>query len=121
MEYSIGEFAKLVGLSEYTLRYYEKEGIISLQRNRGQRRFFSEDDINWLDFIKRLKDTGMPLKEIREYARLRQQGPATMAERLSLLRRHKAKVLKVIADWRNNLDNLKAKIAFYEENINSEP
>lgn len=70
MEYSIGDFSKLTGLGIHTLRYYEHEGLIAPERNSGNRRCYSDKDLAWTYFIKRLKDTGMPIKEIKHYAKL---------------------------------------------------
>lgn len=80
MEYSIGEFSKLTGLGIHTLRYYEQEGLIAPERNSGNRRCYSDKDLTWIAFIKRLKDTGMPIKEIRHYAELRAAGDPTLSE-----------------------------------------
>ena len=71
MEYSIGEFSKLTGLGIHTLRYYEQEGLIAPERNSGNRRCYYDKDLTWIEFIKRLKDTGMSIKEIKYYAELR--------------------------------------------------
>ena len=71
MEYSIGDFSRLTGLGIHTLRYYEHEGLITPERNSGNRRCYSDKDLTWIEFIKRLKDTGMPIKEIKHYAELR--------------------------------------------------
>lgn len=57
----IGEMAKAVGISEYTLRYYEKKGLIRVRCNNAGRRCYDESDMEWIKFIKRLKDTGMLL------------------------------------------------------------
>ena len=75
MEYSIGEFSKLTGLGIHTLRYYEQEGLIAPERNSGNRRCYSDKNLTWIAFIKRLKDTGMPIKEIKHYAELRVNPP----------------------------------------------
>ena len=71
MEYSIGDFSKLTGLGIHTFRYYEHEGLIAPKRNANNRRCYSDKDLAWAYFINRLKDTGMPIKEIRHYAKLR--------------------------------------------------
>ena len=71
MDYSIGEFSKVTGLGIHTLRYYEHENLIIPLRNANNRRRYSEKDIAWIAFIKRLKATGMPIKEIKKYAALR--------------------------------------------------
>jgi len=85
MEYSIGEFSKKVSISIDTLRYYEKEKLILPNRNKSNRRVYGESDIIWMDFIKKLKQTGMPIKDIQHYAILRYQGDSTIEERMSLL------------------------------------
>ena len=74
MDYSIGEFSKVTGLGIHTLRYYEHENLIIPLRNASNRRRYSEKDIAWIAFIKRLKATGMPIKEIKKYAVLRAKG-----------------------------------------------
>lgn len=66
MDYSIGEFSKATGLGIHTLRYYEHENLIIPLRNSSNRRRYSEKDIAWIAFIKRLKATGMPIKEIKK-------------------------------------------------------
>ncbi|MDE7429922.1 MAG: MerR family transcriptional regulator, partial [Lachnospiraceae bacterium] len=89
MEYSIGDFSKLTGLGIHTLRYYEHEGLITPKRNSGNRRCYSDKDLTWIEFIKRLKDTGMPIKEIKHYAELRAAGDPTLSERMEMLVQHR--------------------------------
>ena len=78
---TIGEIAKKTDLSESTLRYYEKKGLLRVGRDHNGRRHYEESDIAWIKFIRRLKETGMLLKEIRRYAQLRYRGETTMPER----------------------------------------
>lgn len=61
----ISEFSKRTGVSPSTLRYYEDKGLIRVRRDAGGRRDYSEQDAEWVKFIKRLKDTGMGLNEIK--------------------------------------------------------
>jgi DNA-binding transcriptional MerR regulator len=78
----IGEFAKRVGLTEYTIRYYEKAGVLqAAKRNGSGFRDFDESDLAWMEFVQRLKATGMPLEKIVRYAELRAAGDGTKAER----------------------------------------
>ena len=83
--YSIGEFSKLVGMPTDTLRYYEKLDLITPARSHTNKREYSDADIQWIAFIKRLKSTGMPMKQIQAYAQLRDIGDATIVERLYVL------------------------------------
>ncbi|EAD5716930.1 MerR family transcriptional regulator [Listeria innocua] len=87
MNYTIGAFSKEVGLSIDTLRYYEKEKLILPKRNEINRRIYDSSDITWINFIKKLKQTGMPIKNIKEYAKLRYLGDQTIEQRMTLLYR----------------------------------
>ncbi|MCH4001233.1 MAG: MerR family transcriptional regulator [Lacticaseibacillus paracasei] len=110
MGYPIGKFSKMVSLSIDTLRYYEKERLIIPARDQNNRRTYSEADQRWIAFIKRLKATGMPIKEIKTYARLRYQGNITIDERLQLLFTQKNR----LTAQRQEID---AHIAFLENKI----
>lgn len=110
MGYPIGKFSKMVSLSIDTLRYYEKERLIIPARDQNNRRTYSEADQRWIAFIKRLKATCMPIKEIKTYARLRYQGNSTIDERLQLLFTQKNR----LTAQRQEID---AHIAFLENKI----
>ena len=64
MEYSIGEFSRKTGLGIHTLRYYEHEGLLLPERTAANRRRYSERDVEWVAFLLRLKETGMPIREV---------------------------------------------------------
>lgn len=117
MNYSIGEFSKLTNVSEYTLRYYEKEKLILPKRTENGRRCYSENDARWIEFIKRLKDTNMPIKEIQKYAELRAAGDCTMNERMKLLIKHRIELIDQINKANENLKKLDEKITYYENAI----
>ena len=117
---TIGEIAKATNISEYTLRFYEKKGLIRVKRDNIGRLCFEESDIAWIKFIQRLKDTGMLLKNIEKYAQLRYEGNATMPERLSMLQEHRKYVLEQQRKWADYLENLDNKIAFYKDSIANE-
>lgn len=114
---TIGEIAKKTDLSESTLRYYEKKGLLRVGRDHNGRRDYEESDIAWIKFIRRLKETGMLLKEIRRYAQLRYRGETTMPERLDMLQKHRKYILKQLKKWNEYLQNLDDKIAFYQESM----
>lgn len=117
MGYAIGEFSSITGVSIYTLRYYEKENLIAPERKENGRRLYSDGDISWIQFIKRLKDTGMPIKEIQKYARLRSKGGTTLEERLEMLISHRGVLENRIAALREHLENLDEKIVYYKAEI----
>ena len=116
MEYSIGEFSKLTGLGIHTLRYYEQEGLIAPERNSSNRRCYSDKDLTWIAFIKRLKDTGMPIKEIRHYAELR-TSISTLSERMEMLVQHRQALNEQIARLQEHKIKLDEKIEFYRNEI----
>ncbi len=117
MSYSIGEFSAITNLTIDTLRYYEKEQLIFVTRDAVGRRRYTEADIRWILFIKRLKDTGMPIKKIKTYAYLRYQGDITLFERLDILERHRLLVLEEKAKWESHLKHLEEKISLYKNKI----
>ena len=117
MKYSIGDFAKLTGLGIHTLRYYEHEGLIAPERNSSNRRCYSDKDFTWIEFIKRLKDTGMPIKEIKHYAKLRAAGNPTLSERMEMLAQHQQALNEQIAQLQEHKIKLDEKIEFYKKEI----
>lgn len=112
---TIGEFSKITGISAYTLRYYEKKGLLRVNRNHAGRRDYNAKDIEWVKFIKRLKDTGMLLRDIKHYSDLRYQGDNTIEERMELLVRHRKSVVAEQKRWEEYLRNLDEKIEIYRK------
>lgn len=110
---TIGEFSKETGIRPSTLRYYEAKGLIRVERDSGGRRIYARKDVEWVQFLQRLKDTGMHLKDIRTYAELRYAGDSTMSERLQLLERHQTYVEDQRLLWDTCAENLRRKISWY--------
>ena len=117
MEYSIGEFSRLTNLGIHTLRYYEHENLIMPKRNSSNRRCYSDKDLAWIEFIRRLKDTGMPIKEIQHYAKLRTKGYLTLNERMEMLTVHRESLNEQIKVLREHMAKLDDKIDFYRHEI----
>ena len=117
LEYSIGEFSKLTNLGIHTLRYYEHEHLITPGRNSSNRRCYTDKDLAWIDFIKRLKDTGMPIKEIQHYAELRAKGEPTLSERMEMLISHRKALNEQINQLQEHMGKLDKKIEFYRQEI----
>jgi len=117
MGYAIGEFSSMIGISAHTLRYYEKESLIIPGRKENGRRFYSDGDVAWIQFIKRLKDTDMPIKEIQKYAWLRAEGDSTLEERMKVLMQHQAVLKDKITAMQEHLANLDDKISYYKAEI----
>ena len=114
---TIGEIANKTNLPASTLRYYEKKGLLRVDRDENGRRYYKESDIEWIKFIRRLKETGMFIKDIQHYSELRYIGSITMPERLKILRLHRKYVLEQQLKWTEYLQNLDDKIEFYQQSV----
>lgn len=114
--------ADLTGLSAPTLRYYESVGLIDpVERGaRGERRYDARD-LRWLEFVQRLRDTGMPIREMRRFAELRRGGEETVAARRELLAGHRDRVRGRIESLRRDLDGIEAKLARLANGADFEP
>jgi len=110
----IGELAARTGVSAYTLRYYERIGLLPrAARGLSGHREYDESILAWIDFLGRLKTTGMPISGMLRYARLREDGAATVAARRLLLEEHRDAVRAHVAELQDCLAVLDAKIAGY--------
>ncbi len=113
---SIQEMAEHTGLTAHTLRYYERIGLIQpVDRASSGHRRYSESDIGWVEFLKRLRATGMPIREMQTYAGLLWQGDQTVEERRKLLERHRARVMQRVEELTDYLAVLDMKISHYKE------
>jgi len=103
-------------ISIYTLRYYEKIGLLSfVKRNENGVREFSKEDIVTLNTVYRLKQTGMSLKDIKNYLELVDKGIESISERKEMFREQKIKVQQQIIDLQNALKTINGKLHYYEE------
>ena len=110
---TIGEAAQRTGLSVDTLRYYERAGLIDRVRRAPNGRRYEEIDLLWLAFLRRLRATGMPIAQMRRFARLRDAGDATAGERRELLEAHARIVRDRLAELSEDLDIVERKITHY--------
>ena len=120
---SIAEAAEASGLSAYTLRYYEQIGLIAPIGRRSGARRYSDADMRWLDFLVRLRATGMSMRDMQRYAQLLRIGnasAASMAERQALLEDHAERLETGIRAQRETLAYIRKKIRLYEE-LRAEP
>lgn len=112
----IGELARRSGLSAHTLRYYERIGlIVRADRDRAGQRDYDASVLTWIEFLGRLKMTGMPIRDMLHYAHLAREGGRTSAERRDLLSRHRESVRSHVAELNSCLRVLDEKIASYAD------
>jgi DNA-binding transcriptional MerR regulator len=115
---TVAQMSAATGVTAHTLRYYERAELIRpVARNSGNQRRYSAADVEWVKFLLRLRETGMPIAPMREYATLRERGPVTTGPRLRLLEAHQAGLREQIARLRTHDKALAAKIATYRDDL----
>ncbi|WP_261810628.1 MerR family transcriptional regulator [Levilactobacillus humaensis] len=115
MSYSIGQVADKLSISPYTLRYYDKEGLLPfVDRNQAGRRRFKDNDFNFLEVIVCLKEAGVPVKQIGNFIDLCMTGDTTLEDRYDFLNEHEAKLEAKMARLQHTLDFLRWKKWYYK-------
>lgn len=111
--YSPGEVAEKTGFSLDTLRYYERIGLLAgIDRTPAGRRIFDDGDLAWLNILRCLRDTGMPIAQMRRYADL-SRDPSTAGERRELLEAHDADLSRRIDELIMQRAHIREKIRYY--------
>ncbi len=119
MGYTIKQVSERTNLSAHVLRFYEKEGLLSnINRSKSGIRSYSEDDLEWLGLICCLKNTGMSLKQIKEFMDLSAEGKKTLKQRCEILIEHKKNVEAQIQEMYKHLDKVSHKIDHYTKQYN---
>lgn len=111
--YSISQMAKRFEIEPHTLRFYEKEGLIAPERTESGIRAYTEEDVSRLEMAMCLKSTGMPLKDIKRYFDLVDQGDDTLDERLKIFTDQRQHVLDQIEELQKYLCKIEHKIEWY--------
>ncbi|WP_169726912.1 MerR family transcriptional regulator [Nakamurella lactea] len=114
MTYTPAETVQRSGFTIETLRYYERIGLLAdIQRDAGGHRMFSDADLEWLEVLKCLRDTGMPIAAMRRYAELA-LNDGSLEERMHTLADHDEAVSQQIELLHQQQRHLRDKIAYYE-------
>ena len=115
--WTIREAAEKSGLSQHTLRWYERIGLLGhIERGSDGRRRFSDGDLDWLVLLSKLRATGMRIRDMQLYAELVRSG-AREQERLDLLQRHRELVIQALAEQQECLRLLDSKIKIYQRRV----
>lgn len=115
-ELTIQQVAQTTGLSVHTLRYYERCDLIApIHRASNGHRRYSAQDIRWIQFLTKLRRTGMPIRQIQQYAKLLRQQPDAVHERQALLEAHRQTVVEHLQELQQNLAVIDWKIQHYKE------
>ncbi len=111
----IGDVARISGLSIDTLRYYDRAGLLGdVRRDGGGRRVFDRDALGLLDVVLRLRRTGMPIEEVRQFVDQVRAGDSERGGRLALLQAHRTRVTASIEQLHDDLAVIDWKIAAYQ-------
>lgn len=113
---TIQQIARATGLSAYTLRYYEQIGLIDpIPRAANGHRRYRDEDRHWIDFLLRLRSTGMPVQQMLHYAKLRRAGNSlgSVAERKAMLEQHTLALELQLHELQENVALMHRKIATY--------
>ena len=113
---TIQEVVQATGLSAHTLRYYERVGLIHfIEREENTHRRYTADDVGWIDFLTKLRATGMSIKDMQKYAELQRRGDETLPERIEMLKSLRDKVEAHMDELNEHLKLIYYKIEFYQK------
>jgi MerR family transcriptional regulator, aldehyde-responsive regulator len=115
------EMAAATDVSVDTLRYYEREGLLArIGRTDGGQRRYSSDDVAWVQVLRCFRTTAMPIRTMREFARLVSIGDGARGERLAFLQHHRNDIVGQIEDLQRALRTIDAKITAYSEDTSAQ-
>jgi len=118
---TISEVSEKFGIPQDTLRYYERIGLIPrVNRNESGVRDYTEDDCNWVEFIKCMRGAGLSIRVLKKYVSLFQQGDSTIEARKGILMEQRRCLAERINEMRKTLDRLDYKIEMYENVLMAE-
>ena len=115
---TITEVSKKFDISQDTLRYYERIGLIPrVNRNKSGIRDYTEEDCRWVEFIKCMRSAGLTIEVLIEYVAMFQQGAETSEARKELLIEQRKQLIIRMEDMKKTLERLDYKIARYEQAV----
>ncbi len=116
---SIAEAARRTGLTVYTLRYYERSGMLPKppRRTSGGSRRYHAAELHWIQVCTRLRGVGMPIVLIRRYIDLVRSGPGNEGERLELFESHRAQIIDELSTLNERLQLMDHKIDTYRQRM----
>lgn len=115
---TISEVSRKYAISMDTLRYYERIGLLpSVKRTESGIRDYTKEDCNWVDFIKCLRNAGLPIEVLIEYVALFRQGDSTIEARKELFIEQRRQLIEKMENIQKTLERLDYKIAKYEQHL----
>ncbi|MDB5185210.1 MAG: MerR family transcriptional regulator [Candidatus Saccharibacteria bacterium] len=110
----------MTGLSEYTLRYYERLGLIDdVQRDASGHRRYSNKDVEWLIFLATFREMGMSIQEMLKFAGMKRSGLHAAPDRKAFLEAYRAKLSDEVRDRANVIELIDWKLHILDQKIAS--
>jgi DNA-binding transcriptional MerR regulator len=117
-ELTIQQVSERTRVSAYTLRYYERIGLLDdVSRASSGHRRYTEHDLAWISMLRRLRGTGMSIRQMQEFAHLRRQGPQSLPQRLAFLERHLQEVQAHQRETAEHIAVIEAKIQLHRAQL----
>ena len=117
--YKVKEIAKLLNMSEHTVRYYTDMGLVpSLKRDKNGNRLFDEQSKNWLIGIKNLRGSGMSIQAVKDYVNLCLQGESTLEKRYDIILEQKKKLEEQLKEMNQSYQYIEHKANWYLDIMN---
>ncbi len=113
----IAEVSKKFDLSQDTLRYYERIGLIPFVKRRSGIREYTEEDCRWIEFIKCMRNAGLPIDVLIEYVTLFEHGYETIQARKKLLIKQRRILMDKVEEMKKTIERLDYKIERYEKTV----
>lgn len=118
MNYTIRQVAEKMGVTVPTLRYYDKEGLLPfVDKKPNGTRVFKDEDFQGLNIITCMKNSGMPIKDIKKFMDLCNEGDSKLQERLEIFLERKEVVQKQMEELNKVMETINYKIWYYETAI----
>ncbi len=115
---TIQQAAEQTGLTAHTLRYYERADLIpTVGRAPSGHRRYSEEDLAWIEFVKCLRSTGMPIADVQRYVQLEQRADGGAAERLEIMEVHRNRLRERIEELTGFLERIEGKVDRYRKHL----
>ena len=117
MIYTLKQFAGMFSATEHTIRYYTDIGLLPCQRDKGNRRVFNEESVNWMQGITCLKGCGASIEDIKEYCDLCRQPESreTLCARYQIILRQQEQAYKRIEEAKATAAYMDEKVQHYQQ------
>lgn len=112
---TISEVSKKYDISTDTLRYYERIGLLPpVPRTKSGLRDYDENSCKSVEFIKCMRNAGLPIEALIEYMTLYKEGDSTAEARMAILVEQRDALLSRIEEMQSTLARLDRRIEMYK-------